>query len=199
MLLPRSTLVKRKSCKFCPVRPNSLLRAARPMARMEPGFATRIHLQKYIELPRIHGSLTPMKRSCAHRWNARGRSWTGPSQAFTSTQAARLAGPAGRAAALHRMACHKIAAKKRKKRINARLFALFAFFRGYFPFPEWSLSHGLLMMTLNRKNARRQAALRMDFTREGCHCPKNTELTSPPGLGNRTEPESIGVNRSESE
>lgn len=78
-------------------------------------------------------------------------------------------------------------------------FAPFAPFRGYFPFPERSLSRGLLMITPNGKIARIPAALRESFTHEGCHSPKNPELTRPPGLKiglNQSPSASIGVNRS---
>ena len=54
-----------------------------------------------------------MKRSCAHRWNARGRSWTGPSRAFTSAPAPRRT---RLTASAHSLASGDLAAKKRKRR-----------------------------------------------------------------------------------
>jgi hypothetical protein len=49
------------------------------------------------------------------------------------------------------------------------------------------------------KRQHRVAARREEFIRDGCHSPKNPELTSLPGLENRTESGSIGVNRTQSE
>jgi hypothetical protein len=57
-----------------------------------------------------------MQRSCAHRWNPRGRLWTGPGQALTSGLSPLCN---GLTASPHRKADNERAAKKRKKRKNA--------------------------------------------------------------------------------
>ena len=78
--------------------------------------------KKYIEFPLIYGSLIGMRHSCAHRWNPRGCSWTGPGQAPASGPSPRQIGesrPSPRESYRRnqRMTYHKIAAKKRKKQV----------------------------------------------------------------------------------
>jgi len=92
-----------------------------------------------------------MQRLCAHRWNPRGHSWTGPSRALTrgswpSHIAETQPSPTESYRQDHKMKCNEIAAKKRKRRKNTRILAFFAPFCGYSRLP---------------------AALREDFGNEG--------------------------------
>ena len=165
------------------------------MAPTGAGIGRRSHEGKYIEFPRIHGSLTSMKRSCAHRWKPRRRSWTGPSPALTS-------GPGP-----HRNIAAKMRKRRKSKTDSGRGVSPLRQSRdgsatlGSFHFAPHAKRLSIIcsLVAPSGRYFREPATLLEDSIHQVCHSPKNTELTMAPGLENRTETKAIGVNRSQSE
>jgi hypothetical protein len=123
-----------------------------------------------------------MQHFCAQRWNPDSRSWTGSNQAPTGAR---------RAAALREAFSHqghnsfrtwmRQASESRSIKVN----------QGQ---SRWIKVKSIVFGI--KRLAALPAACREEFIDDGCHGLKNTELTSAPGIENRTKSELIGANRS---